>query len=135
MRRRIGLTIIAVLLAVAIPAMAADDAQAAAGDPCTVYFFHNGEQTEVAGICGEPLDPDSIADLIAMGTWHQADGTAWDPAAPIPETLPHGTFSLALDAPPAEPEKMDPVVIAVPIIAAIIVGAVLVLGYFVMRRH
>ena len=135
MKRRIGLVIIAVLLAVTIPAMAADDAQATAGDPCTVYFFHNGEQTEVAGICGQPLDPDSIADLIAMGTWHPADGTAWDPAAPIPETLPHGTFSLALDAPPAEPEGMDPVVIAVPIIAAMIVAAVLVLGYCAMRRQ
>lgn len=164
MMHRVGLFIIATLmLAAAIPAIIAEDGEAAVMDPCTLHFdFQPGGQSWIPARCGMVPDPDSIAVETAMGTWHLENGDPWDPTAPLPEYIPGGVLELIIDErpdPPAPdppaPEPTPPTPTPTPTpdpepsgnddkttkYALISVGAgaaviaVLVLGYFATRRH
>ncbi len=160
--RRTGALIIAAVLALAIPAIIAEDGEAAVMDPCTLHFdFQPGGQSWIPARCGMVPDPDSIAVEVAMGTWHLENGDPWDPTAPLPEYIPGGVLELIIDERPDPPTPPTPTpdppaptppaptpdpepsgkedkttkyaLISVGAGAAVV--AVLVLGYFAMRRQ
>lgn len=159
--RRTGALIIAAVLVLTIPAIIAEDAEAGVMDPCTLHFdFQPGGQSWIPARCGMVPDPDSIAVELAMGTWHTENGDPWDPTAPLPEYIPGGVLELIIDerpeppSPPApdpptptpptpeptpepEPKAEDKTTkyALISVGAGAAVAAVLVLGYFAMRRH
>lgn len=159
MERRIGALIIAAALVLAIPAIIAEDGEAAVMDPCTLHFdFQPGGQSWIPARCGTVPDPDSIAVETAMGTWHLENGDPWDPTAPLPEYIPGGVLELIIDerpdppSPPApdppaptppeptptpEPETEDKTTryALISVGAGIGAVAIIVLVYCAMRRH
>lgn len=157
--RRTGALIIVALLALAVPAIIAEDGEAAVMDPCTLHFdFQPGGQSWIPARCGMVPDPDSIAVEVGMGTWHLENGDPWDPTAPLPEEIPGGVLELIIDerpdppSPPApdppaptppeptptpEPETEDKTTryALISVGAGIGAVAIIVLVYCAMRRH